>query len=379
MGVSLFGIYVHIPFCLRKCDYCDFYSMPIGRKPPPHEEYLKAMLAQLDADAPAFAGRRVSTIYFGGGTPSLMPPGFFESLLSSIARRFSIEAGAEISCEANPATADLAWLRRVRSTGITRLSIGVQSFQDRLLEVLGRAHTSGEAMRAIAEAQDAGFDSVSLDLMYAIPGETSSDLEEDVRTAMTFQPQHISAYQLTLEQGTLLHERFSAADREKFPSDEEQLKQMRIVARMLDRGGWRRYEISNFARPGFECRNNLNYWRYGEYLGLGAGATSHGFARRWTQARDAAAYIAGKVAPAEDEAIGRRTAMAEFCFMGLRAVDGISSADFKRLFGEEFEEVFPGEAGVLVGEGLASQEGGRLALTQRGIEISNRVFERFMA
>ncbi len=379
MDETMFGIYVHMPFCIKKCDYCDFYSMPIGRKPPPHEEYLKAMSAQLDADAPAFAGRRVSTIYFGGGTPSLMPPGFFESLLSSIARRFSIEAGAEISCEANPATADLAWFKGAKDAGITRLSIGVQSFQDRLLEVLGRAHTSGEAMRAIAEAQDAGFDSVSLDLMYAIPGETSSDLEEDVRTAMTFQPQHISAYQLTLEQGTLLHERFSAAGRERFPSDEEQLKQMRIVARMLDRGGWRRYEISNFARPGFECRHNLNYWRYGEYLGLGAGATSHGFARRWTQARDVAAYIAGKVALAEDEVIGRRTAMAEFCFMGLRAAQGISSADFKCLFGEEFEKAFPGEAGALVGEGLAYQDGGRLALTQRGIEISNKVFERFMA
>ncbi len=391
----MFGIYVHVPFCMKKCDYCDFYSEPIGRADPPHAEYLNAILSQLERDCSLFVGRRLSTVYFGGGTPSLMPPEFFKEILAAIATRFPCEEKIEINCEVNPATADIGWFRAARAAGITRVSIGVQSFQDRLLEYLGRVHTAEDAMRAIAEAQEVGFESVSVDLMYGMPSETVKDLEEDVRVAMTFQPRHVSAYVLTLEEGTPLFDRLSGIE-----TDDEQLNQMRIVARMLSRGGWQRYEISNFAKPGFECRHNLNYWRYGEYLGLGAGAASFvrndtltltlsprgrgegegaDFARRWTQVRNVNAYLSNKDALAEDETIDRRTAMAEFCFMGLRAAEGISPADFKRLFGEEFEKVFPGKAGALAGEGLASQDGGRLVLTQRGIEISNRVFERFMA
>ncbi|MBN1282643.1 MAG: radical SAM family heme chaperone HemW [Proteobacteria bacterium] len=427
----MFGIYIHIPFCLRKCDYCDFYSEPIGREPPPHVDYLRAVLAQLDADAPLFAGRRVASVYFGGGTPSLMPPAFFKSVLAAVAGRFAVEDGAEISCEVNPATADLGWFRCARSAGVTRISIGVQSFQERLLKGLGRAHTAGDAMRAIAEAQDSGFGSVGLDLMYGIPGEGVPDLEDDLRVAMTFQPQHVSAYALTIEEGTPLQKRLSGLGTrdsglgirvaalpssesripypEALPCDDEQLRQMRVAARMLGRGGWRRYEISNFAREGFECRHNLDCWRYGEYLGLGAGAASffksgsgirdpgsekdeegfpgsgsrvpgYGFARRWIQSRDVRAYMAGgaETEAAEDEPIDRRTAMAEYCFLGLRKAEGISIADFEAAFGVEFEKAFPSAAARLAEEGLAERRGGRLRLTGRGIELSSTVSESFL-
>ncbi len=435
----MFGIYVHVPFCLRKCDYCDFYSVPFSREEAPHGPYLKALLAQLDRDAPelGLSGREIASIYFGGGTPSIMPPEFFSKLIEALARHFSFSAELEVSCEVNPATADAAWFRAARDAGITRCSIGVQSFQDRLLRDLGRIHAADEAMRAIAEAQDAGFTGISMDLMYAIPSETMQELEEDVRTAMTFQPDHISAYQLTIEEGTPLSEQYApplcegrmgGVDHDLPPlsppykggealSESDQLNQMRTVDRMLSRGGWQRYEISNFAKPGCECRHNLNYWRYGEYLGLGAGAASfvttglgirdsgfgiNGtspsgfprgdgfpnpgsrvpspvFARRFTQARNVHAYMEGNATLAESEDIDVRTAMAEYCFLGLRTMEGISASSFKHEFGVELHSIFGAEIECLVKRRLAVVSGDRMALTQKGVEISNQVFEKFFA
>ncbi len=386
------AIYVHIPYCLRKCAYCDFHSVAAGRGQVPHEKYLKALLRQLDRDAAALgiAGRAVETVYFGGGTPSLMPPSFFAAVLEAAAKRFALAADAEVSCEVNPATADAAWFRGARRSGITRISLGVQSFQPELLGLLGRIHTPGEGMRAIAEAQDAGFGSVSLDLIHAIPGESGAQLEEDLRTAMTFQPQHLSAYALTIEEGTPLAS--CAASGGIAPLDDDaSLRQLRLVARMLGRAGRPRYEISNFAIPGFECRHNLNYWRYGEYLGLGSGATSflrtanhesritsHGFARRWTQTRDIDAYLEGAGGPDAEEVLDPVTAMGEFCFLGLRTSEGIARARFQAIFRIPFDDLYAEAAAELVSGGLLRDEGGRLRLTERGIEVSNRVFTRFL-
>ncbi|MFA4874500.1 MAG: radical SAM family heme chaperone HemW [bacterium] len=437
----MLGIYIHIPFCVRKCDYCDFYSIPVEPGLAPQEQYLQAVIAQLELDVEALRleGRQVTSVYFGGGTPSIMKAEFFSSLLNALSRHFKFSADVEVSCEVNPATADARWFRNARSSGITRCSIGVQSFQERLLRGLGRIHTADDAMRAIAEAQDAGFDSVGMDLMYAMPGETMGELEEDVRTAMTFQPNHISAYQLTIEEGTPMHEKYisgpgtgnlepgkdNPGPRSLVPgpdvdSEDDQLQQMRTVGRMLGRSGWPRYEISNFAKPGFECRHNLNYWRYGEYLGLGAGATSFVlkktcdraivrscvsttervascepeifndrtnapthqrtiFARRWTQARDVNAYIEGSADLAESEELDARTAMGEYCFLGLRTTEGISAATFEGLFHESFEAVFGGVCESLKKDGLILRTIDRIALTQRGLELSNMVFEKFIS
>ena len=373
----MFGIYVHIPFCLKKCDYCDFFSIPCDRAQVPEGDYLDALLKQMEREIAAHGleGREVESVYFGGGTPSLMSPEFFARLMDSLRRRFQFGADAEVSCEVNPKTADASWFDGARRAGITRASIGVQSFDDGLLEKLGRVHTAEAAMQAIAEAQDARFESVGIDLMFGIPGETIAVLEDDVRTAMTFQPQHISAYQLTIEEGTPL----ALATGGAHPiSDDELLGQMRIVARMLARGGWGRYEISNFAKPGFECRHNMNYWRYGEYLGLGAGATSFLSARRWTQVRDVAKYMKGMGEIAESEEIDVKTAMAEFCFLGLRTTDGIDAVDFERRFSRGFEDLYGDVERELASDGLVLRSKGRIMLSASGIELSNQVFERFL-
>jgi oxygen-independent coproporphyrinogen-3 oxidase len=342
-----------------------------------------------------------------------MPPSFFAELLADLARTFAPAKNLEVSCEVNPATVDASWLRGAREAGITRVSIGVQSFQDRLLHSLGRVHSGDEAMRAIAEAQDAGFASVSLDLMFGILDETMSELEDDLRTAMTFQPEHLSVYQLTIEEeisgpGTRDLGPGKAVPGSRFlvpGSEESLLQQMRTGARMLGRSGWPRYEISNFAKPGFECRHNLNYWRYGEYLGLGAGATSFlrigpgtgnrepgtafpglrslvpdpAFARRFTQLRDVQAYMKGDAALAESEELDARTAMAEFCFLGLRTTEGISKTAFEGLFHISFDEVLGKVARDLVREKLIDAQGDRLALTPKGLELANLVSCRFLS
>ena len=381
------GVYLHIPFCLRKCDYCDFFSIPIARGEAPQQAYGTAIAAQLRRDAALLAGQRVETIYFGGGTPSLMPPAFFAAILADLRCYLDVAPDAEVSCEVNPATTEAAWFAAVREAGITRVSIGVQTFRPHLLEALGRLHTADEAMEAIAAAQDAGFASVSLDLMHAIPGETMADVEEDLRTAMTFQPEHLSVYALTIEEGTPLALRHSERSEESPASegilhfvqdDMLELQQLRVVARMLARGNWSRYEISSFAKPGFACRHNLNYWRYGEYLGLGAGATSFVGRRRFTQVRDVAAYLGITGALAEDEAIDARTAMGEFCFLGLRTVEGISRRRFAEFFGARLDDAFGREIGELVDDGLLMGDGDRLALTATGFELANQAFARFV-
>jgi oxygen-independent coproporphyrinogen-3 oxidase len=380
-----FGVYIHVPFCVRKCPYCDFYSIAVGDEAPPWREYLVALRRQLDLCVFAgLSGRRmIESIYFGGGTPSLMPPEFFGGVLKELALRFPFAGGAEVSFEANPATVRKDWFCEMKEIGATRASIGVQSFDDDLLGKLGRLHGAVQAMQAIAEAEDAGLCDVGIDLMYAIPGETEARLEDDIKTAMTFQPSHISAYQLTLEEGTVMKAMVDKAEMHML-SDEEAIRQMRIVERMLRRVGWKRYEISNYAKEGRECRHNVNYWRYGEYIGLGPAATSfirepsgENFARRMIVDPDVASYLSD-AARLEIEDIGKRTAMTEFSFMGLRMMDGISESRFKALFGADFDDVYGEAVQELVQGGMLARDGDRIGLTPRGIEISNSVFEKFV-
>ncbi len=409
----MFSIYIHIPFCAAKCAYCDFFSLPTRPDQIPQDDYLRALTRQLN-DAVAHGvldDREAGSIYIGGGTPSVIKSAWYAQLLDAVRARCRVASDVEITCEANPATAGAQWFSEMAGHGVTRISLGVQSFRDAALAALGRVHTADDAQRAIAEAQDAGFSAVSVDLMFGLPHETMKDLEHDLRTAMTFQPQHISAYQLTIEAGTPLAV-CRAQDPLKLglPSDDEVLKQLRVVRRMLTSGGWEPYEISNFAKKGYACRHNLNYWRYGEYLGLGAGATSFmhqppplckgrkggvedniylphplltkegssSVASRWTMTRDLARYLADPTATDEHEELSPRTAQGEFCFMGLRTREGIARDAFVRRFGVSLDDVFPGTIGALIAEGLMTDVGGRLVLTPKGIELSNTVFARFV-
>jgi len=377
------GIYVHVPFCMAKCRYCDFFSVPVARGSIDESGYASALISQLKSELAIFPieGREVGSIYFGGGTPSMLSPKFFRSVLGALAGKFHISPEAEISCEVNPATAEAAWFAELRSAGVNRVSIGVQSFNEKSLKILGRVHGPSDSMLAIAQAQDAGFSNLSADIIYSIPGASISDLEEDLRLLMTFSPSHVSAYCLSVEEGTPLHKKVLSGEL-KMPSEEEQLKQMRVVSRMLGRVGWNRYEISNYAKAEMESRHNVNYWRYGEYLGLGPSAASflrdvkNSFGVRRCVSREIEKYM-NKEFFSSEESIDKKQGALEFMFMGLRMMRGIEPSRFYDIFGVNVDDLYPGKLASLAKRGLISISQDKIALTDRGIEISDQIFSEF--
>jgi len=260
------SLYVHLPWCVRKCPYCDFNSHA-SRGDLPEEAYLNALLEDLDQDLASTAGRPVSTIFFGGGTPSLLSPGFFARLLDALGRRLSLAGDAEITLEANPGTVDRDGFDGFRAAGINRLSIGVQSFDPEHLTALGRIHDSNDARRAIDSARQAGFDNFNLDLMHGLPGQTPDQALRDIETALAFEPPHLSWYQLTIEPNTEFYRRPP-----RLPDEERLWGIQEEGARLLTGAGFTNYEISAWCRPDREARHNLNYWTFGDYLALGAGA-----------------------------------------------------------------------------------------------------------
>lgn len=390
----MISLYIHIPFCLKKkCSYCDFFSMPVDDLSDAHvQRYRDALIFQFKHEVQRLGleDRGLHSIYIGGGTPSLLPVEFFEKLMLAFGTTFVMQSDIEVTCEVNPATADAGWFKDMVAVGINRFSIGVQSFQDSKLKKLGRQHSAKEAQRTIAETLESGARSVNVDLMYGLPGQKTADVEGDLKTAMTFQPHHISAYQLTVEKGTPLGKQvISRSARVSLPREETVLEQLRLVRRMLSRGGWNAYEISNFAKPHFACAHNMHYWRYGEYLGLGSGATSFmidedgtganaRYARRWTMTRDVDVYLKGLLAEVEVDVISQRTSMGEFCFLGLRMDEGIALSDFEQRYGVKLGKAFPGVVEDLTERGLVHAKGGRIKLTSKGVELSNQVFACFV-
>ncbi len=276
MGLS---VYIHVPYCLKRCPYCDFNTYAVGQVP--EDDYVSALLRELDATAkrPPWEGRRVATVFFGGGTPSLLAPDSIDRLLDRLDARFGIQADAEISLEANPGSLEGSAperLAELRKAGVNRLSIGAQSFDDRHLATLGRIHRAGDTLETLAAARRAGFDNLSLDLIFAVPGQTIADWQRDLERVVALAPEHVSAYGLTYEEGTPL-ERDLAAGNVEPATEETEAAMYEAAISTLAGAGYRHYEISNFARPGYQCRHNVTYWSWGDYLGLGAGA--HGFYR----------------------------------------------------------------------------------------------------
>jgi len=262
------SLYIHIPWCVRKCPYCDFNSHEV-RADVPEERYIAALIADLEQDLPAVWGRTVESLFIGGGTPSLFSARGIARLLSEIRARIPLKPGAEITLEANPGTVDQARFAGFREAGINRLSMGIQSFQDDLLAAIGRIHDGSEARAAITAARRAGFENINLDLMFGLPAQTTAQALLDLRTAVDLQPAHISFYELTIEPNT----RFFRQPPQR--PDDDILWEMQTAGRsQLDDAGYRRYEVSAYAQPGRQCRHNLNYWQFGDYLGIGAGAHS---------------------------------------------------------------------------------------------------------
>ncbi|MDZ7591727.1 MAG: radical SAM family heme chaperone HemW [Rubrivivax sp.] len=322
------ALYVHLPWCLKKCPYCDFNSHEtVGALP--ESRYLDALIADLESALPLVWGRRVASVFIGGGTPSLFSPGGIDRLLADIRARLPLEPGAEITLEANPGTFERERFRAFRAAGVTRLSIGVQSFDDTMLQRIGRVHDAAQAHAAVAEAR-AAFDTFNLDLMYALPGQTLAALQQDLDTALGYAPPHLSVYHLTVEPNTLF-----ALRPPVLPDDDLASDMLDLVTARAAAAGLQRYEVSAYARPGHRCRHNLNYWQFGDYLGIGAGAHGklsfpHRVLRqvRW---REPAAYMKNALlgqAVSNEYEVARRDLPFEFMLNALRLREGFELARF---------------------------------------------------
>lgn len=327
------SLYVHLPWCVRKCPYCDFNSHE-GRGPLPFADYVDALLADLDHDLPLVWGRTVQTVFFGGGTPSLFPPEAIDRFLQATSARLRFAPGCEITLETNPGTAEHGRFELYRAAGVNRLSFGIQSFDDGCLQRLGRIHDSGEAEAAVKLAQDAGYDNLNLDLMYALPEQTLAMAERDLERAFALQPTHVSHYQLTLEPNTV----FAARPPRGIPDDDGAWDMQEHCQALLAAHGYSQYEVSAYARPDRRCAHNVNYWRYGDYLGIGAGAhgkitlgAEQAVLRRW-KIKHPAQYLA-RAGSAEaiggDDRIAPERRPFEFMLNALRLVDGFALSDFE--------------------------------------------------
>ena len=368
-------MYVHIPFCRRKCGYCDFYSLPVsGASPGLMPRYVSALLCHAAAWRRRCGRLAADTLYIGGGTPSLLPPVELSRLVDGLREAFNLPDCAEISLEANPDSLGDGVLCAARQSGVNRLSVGVQSFDDRLLRVLGRPHTASDARAAIKRARRAGFSNISLDLMFGLPGQTRDKLARSLDEAISFSPEHLSCYLLKLEPGTPLYEGQSTL---LLPGEKEQTEQYELLCARLNAAGYEHYEISNFALEGMRSRHNLKYWRGADYLGLGAGAHSLMCGRRFSYQRDVGSYIAlalaGTTVPDDAAARTPLDTAEELIITGLRTSDGVD-------LHEPALAALPNGPGALLPcakrlsrAGLTSVRDGRIALTERGMWLSNAV------
>jgi oxygen-independent coproporphyrinogen-3 oxidase len=367
------ALYVHIPWCVRKCPYCDFNSHERSGILP-ERQYLDALFRDLEASLPQIWGRRVISVFIGGGTPSLFSPESIDALLSGVRARLALEPGAEITLEANPGTVEAARFRGFRAAGVNRISLGIQSFDERMLAALGRIHSAGEARRAI-DAAAACFDNVNIDLMYGLPSQTAAMARADLDEALRFGVPHVSAYQLTIEPNTVFWSRPPALPEHDVAAD------MQLAAEAALQGaGYEHYETSAFARPGRRCRHNLNYWQFGDYLGIGAGA--HGkisFPDRVTRharAKQPMEYIKPD-ARVEEKIVSAAELPFEFMLNALRLVEGFDVSLFSERTGLPLLTLEAELAGAEK-KGLLARDWKRIRPTERGRHFLNELLEAFL-
>ncbi len=375
-----YGVYIHIPFCRRKCFYCDFPSRA-GRRDE-QARYVRALCGEIAARGLRMRSRGTArTLYLGGGTPTALERDALLAVLDAARARFAFADDAEITVEANPGTIDEAYLAALRAHGANRLSLGVQTLDDARLKAIGRLHTARDARAAVHLAHRAGFDNVSVDLMYGLPGQTPAGFRAELREAAALGAAHLSVYGLAVEEGTAFA-RWRDEGRLALPGEEDTEEMYDTMVRELPRLGYARYEISSFARPGRESRHNLGYWRDVPYLGLGAAAHSYLDGRRTENEPDIAAYIAAVsrgLSPAREEAPpSEKTHMEEYCFLALRTVDGISRAAFADTFRRPIERVYAEAIRDMTAQGLLEAAPSHIRLTPRGMKFGNRVFAAFL-
>ncbi|MCI5858190.1 MAG: radical SAM family heme chaperone HemW [Blautia sp.] len=376
-------IYLHIPFCVKKCNYCDFLSAPAGEET--RAAYVDALLEEIRGfDEPE--DYEVVTVFFGGGTPSILPGQAIFRIMEALREKFSFRKEAEITLEANPGTVDKEKLSFYKKAGINRLSFGLQSADAEELKKLGRIHTWEKFLESFQLAREAGFSNINVDLMSALPGQTKESWEKTLRQVLALQPEHISAYSLIIEEGTPFYQlyekdverRDAGEEPELIPSEEEERAMYEATGRILKEQGYLHYEISNYAKPGCECRHNLGYWQRRDYLGFGLGASTLLNPVRYKNTEDLEAYLGGDFSKKEFFVLTKDNQIEETMFLGLRVLEGVSKEQFREQFSCELRVVYRKELEKLEKEGLLEEEGDFVRLTSRGIDLSNPVLAEFL-
>lgn len=383
-------IYIHIPFCVKKCAYCDFLSGPAA--PEEQKAYVRALIKEIRAAACYRSRYEVTTIFFGGGTPSLLAGEQLDEIMRTIKESFPIREDAEITMEMNPGTANREKLKAYRRAGINRLSIGLQSANNQELKILGRIHTFETFLETYQMAREEGFDNINVDLMSALPGQTETSYEETVQKVLTLVPEHISSYSLIIEEGTPFFEWYGKGETGNMPElpDEDTERCMyRRTKELLEEAGYYRYEVSNYALPGKECRHNIGYWERKDYLGFGIGAASLLEENRFSNVRDRSVYVQAleqyegeevfAAIRTEKEVLSKEDQMSETMILGLRMMKGIAKDEFHKRFGKAMNEVYGDVLKKYIDWNLLElTQDNRVRFTEQGISVSNIVLADFL-
>jgi putative oxygen-independent coproporphyrinogen III oxidase len=378
-------LYIHIPFCARKCNYCDFLSFPVNAKE--HDAYINRLCQEITLSAPSAAAYEISTIFIGGGTPSILEPKCISRIMYTIRRHYNVRKSAEITIELNPASTLRYKFASYRDSGINRISIGLQSANNTELKTLGRLHIFEDFLKCYQDARMEGFQNINIDLMNEIPGQTTASWRKTLRNVLMLKPEHVSIYNLIVEEGTVF-QRMQAAGTLSLPSEDEDVAMDEITKELTNRYGYRRYEVSNYAKPGYECRHNYGYWSNVPYLGFGLGASSYFNGIRWSNIRDYRAYLDMDLP--EDAAHGfvrlhqnmqilsRENQMEEFMFLGLRRIEGISELEFIRRFSVDIHTVFGRQLEQYTRDGLLIHENYHYRFSEHGMNVSNAILSDFL-
>lgn len=383
-GDTDFGIYLHIPFCAAKCRYCDFLSAPASEETK--EDYVRVLLQEIKEKAPAYQNRTVTSVFFGGGTPSTLKAGGIADLMDQIRAHFQVSADAEITIECNPGTLTREKLAIYKGCGINRLSMGVQSADNAALKLLGRIHTYEDFLESFELARKTGFKNINLDIISGLPAQKEGDYERSLKKLLRLRPEHLSVYSLLIEEGTDFYRMYGedAKIREQggepklLPSEETERNIVHRTAALLAESGYHQYEISNFARNGKESRHNLGYWRRNEYLGLGLGAASLIENRRFHNTRELEDYLKYDFSPQDEEVIDKKGQMEETMFLGLREIRGVEKAEFYRRFGVAMRNVYGKVIDEMASDGLLLETEKNVRLSERGLDVANYVMAAFL-
>jgi len=368
------GIYVHIPFCVQKCFYCDFCSVA-GAEGSVMVRYGEELCRRIAQESDRLSDRLVDTIYFGGGTPTLLPIEVLSRIIETIRASCEISDECEITCECNPATADEERFRALRALGVNRISIGLQSVHDDELRRLGRIHTYEDFRKTFSDARAAGFDNISVDLMYALPDQTLSRFEESIVCVAELSPEHISLYGLKIEEGTPF---WAQRGQLTLPDEDSELAMYLACSEILSKYGYHKYEISNFSKKGYESRHNLRYWHGEEYLGFGVAAHSYFEDERFGNSRDLAAFLRGEDIVEECVRLDAREKRNEYLMLRLRLSEGIDEQELMTRFDLSFDELSPSLT-LWIAHGFLKKEGSRISFTDRGFFVSNAMLSELLA